>query len=55
MKKTIYTLTAAIALSLIFLASPLFADETWLTDFKAAQQASQEKKRPIMAAFVGSD
>ena len=46
---------ALIMLGFIFVASSLEAGETWLTDFKAAQQASQEKKRPILAAFVGSD
>jgi thioredoxin-related protein len=48
-------LTALIMLGVIFVASSLEAGETWLTDFKAAQQASQEKKQPILAAFVGSD
>ena len=46
---------ALIMLGFIFVASSLWAEEPWLTDFKAAQQASQEKKRPILAAFVGSD
>ena len=42
-------------LGFIFVASSLEAGETWLTDFMTAQQASQEKKQPILAAFVGSD
>ena len=57
MKKTPCWLIGVVVLSFIFMfmTAPLFAGETWLTDFKAAQQASQEKKQPILAAFVGSD
>jgi len=55
MEKPKGMLTALIMLGLIFVASCLEAGETWLTDFMTAQQESQEKKRPILAAFVGSD
>jgi thioredoxin-related protein len=57
MKKTPCLLIGVAVLSFIFMfmTAPLFAEEPWLTDFMAAQQASQEKKRPILAAFVGSD
>ena len=55
MEKPKGMLTALIMMGLIFVASCLEAGETWLTDFMTAQQESQEKKRPILAAFVGSD
>ncbi len=55
MEKLKGMLRALIMLGFIFVASSLEAEETWLTDFKSAQQASQEKKQPILAAFVGSD
>ena len=55
MKRIKGLLTTVTGLLLIAVSSPLWAEETWLTDFQAARKTAQEKKLIVLAAFVGSD
>jgi len=55
MKRITGFLIAVTGLLLIAMSSPLWAEESWLTDFKTAQQSAKEKKLILLAAFVGSD
>jgi thioredoxin-related protein len=55
MKRIKGLLTAITGLLLITMSPPLWAEETWLTDFQAARKFAQEKRLILLAAFVGSD
>ncbi|MFL6583534.1 MAG: thioredoxin family protein [Chthoniobacterales bacterium] len=53
--KTSRLLSSLAAAAALLVVAPVYADESWLTDFKQAQQRAKADNKMLLLDFTGSD